>query len=151
LAAEFILPYNNGKWSLIIEPNYQNFKTEKSKTTSEVSGGTLISKVNYKSFEIPFGVRYNYFLKNDSKIFLNSSLNLGISNSSIEFLRNDGSTINTLDINSSNNYVFGLGYKSKKKYNVEIQYQTYRELLGNYYEWNSRYNTVSLIFGINLL
>src|SRR5690606_2527230 len=86
---EFILPFNNNKWALIIEPTYrQGYKSEKS-ISSDVSGGILVAKVDYKSFEIPVGFRHYFYLNDDSKIFANISGIFDIENgSSLEIFRN---------------------------------------------------------------
>src|SRR5688500_1118512 len=69
--AEVILPFNNNKWALIAEPTYQSFKTSKRTQNRNVSGGILVSTVDYTSIELPLGVRHYFFLKNGSKFFIN--------------------------------------------------------------------------------
>ncbi len=71
-------------------------------------------------------------------------------NSSIEFLRNDGSIIYELDIKSRRNLAFGAGYKFKDRYGLELRYQTNREVLSDYVYWISDYNTLSIIVGYSL-
>lgn len=148
---EFILPFNNNKWALIIEPTYrQGYKSEKS-ISSDVYGGILVAKVDYKSFEIPVGFRHYFYLNDDSKIFANISGIFDIENgSSLEIFRNDGSSFNTLDIKTSYNFALGVGYKYADKYSVEMRVQTSREILGGYVHMNSKFNTASLIFGYSL-
>jgi len=60
LEAEYILPFNKNKWSIFAEPTYQTFKGEENVEISNVSGGMLETKVDYKSIEVPVGIR-NYF------------------------------------------------------------------------------------------
>jgi hypothetical protein len=140
--AEVILPFNNNKWALIAEPTYQSFKTSKRTPNRNVSSGTLISTVDYTSIELPLGVRHYFFLKNGSKIFINAAVVGDFSfNSTIKFGRN------SLDIKSGLNMAFGVGYKLKKRYSLEIRYLTDRELLGNYSYWTSSYKTLSAIVG----
>src|SRR5690606_2476336 len=74
IEVELILSFNKNKWGVIIEPTYrQNFKSEKSREASNVSGGIIVSKVNYSSIELPIGVRHYFYLNDDSKIFVNLS------------------------------------------------------------------------------
>lgn len=149
--AEFILPFNKNKWGLIIEPTYQYFKTTKTAEANNVSGGILISKVDYSSIEIPIGVRHYFFINIKSKIFLNASIILDLNlNKSIEFKRADGSTFRSLDINTQNNFSFGVGYKNNNKFSLELRYQTGSELLANYSNWRSDYKTVSMILGYSI-
>ncbi len=69
---EFILPFNKNKWGIIIEPTFQQYKSKKTINVSTVSGGKLINSINYKSVEIPVGIRYYMFLKNKTKLFVNA-------------------------------------------------------------------------------
>lgn len=59
LEAEFILPFNKNKWAITIEPTYQSLKAEKTTETNlnNVSGGVLITNVDYNSIEVPLGLR----------------------------------------------------------------------------------------------
>jgi hypothetical protein len=151
LEAEFILPYNKSKWSFIVEPTYQNYKSIRTIETVNISGGILKAQINYKSIEVPIGIRHYVFLNNDSKFFANASYIIDLSlGSSVDFIRNDGSIINTLKITPRSNLSLGLGYKYKDRYSVEMRYQTSRELLNDYLLWESNYRTFSLIFGYSM-
>ncbi len=148
--AEFILPFNKNKWGIILEPTYQYYKSQKVTEVSYVSGGILVSTVDYKSIEIPVGIRYYLFLKNKSKLFINASFIFDFSsNSIIEFKREDGSNLDSLEIITRNNLAFGFGY-NYKKYSLELRVQTPREVLNNYIYWKSDYKTVSIILGYNI-
>src|SRR5690606_38551156 len=116
-----------------------------------VSGGVLIASVDYSSIEIPASLRHYMFLGNNSKIFINASFVFDLNTkSSIDFIRNDGSVFNELEIETGTNIAMGIGFKQNDRYSLEIRYQTNREILGNYAFWNSEYKTVSLIFGYSL-
>jgi hypothetical protein len=116
-----------------------------------VSGGVLIASVDYSSIEVPLSLRHYFFLNNSSKIFINASYIFDLSSkSSIEFNRNDGSNLNSLEIETRNNLAMGIGYKQNDKYSLEVRYQTNREILGNYSFWSSEYKTLSIIFGYSL-
>lgn len=148
---EVILPFNKNKWAIAIEPTYQNFKAEKTTNVNNVSGGMLIANVDYSSIEVPIGLRHYFFLNNNSKIFINASYIFDLSSkSSIEFTRNDGSNLNSLEVETRNNLAMGIGYKHNDKYSLEVRFQTNREILGNYSFWSSRYKTLSIIFGYSL-
>ena len=73
LEAEFILPFHKNKWGLIVESTYRYFKSEQTKETSNVPGGILVSKVDYKSVELPIGVRHYFYLNDKSKLYANIS------------------------------------------------------------------------------
>ncbi|MEW4924000.1 tRNA modification GTPase [Algibacter sp. 2305UL17-15] len=139
IEGELIMPFNKNKWAVIIEPTYQYFKSEKKLTGRS-------NKVDYKSIELPIGIRHYFFLGDNAKIFINGSFIFDLSgNSNFDF----GSGAN-LEIKSKNNLAFGLGYKHNDKYSLELRYQTDRDLLSNYLYWSSNYNTLSLIFGYSL-
>lgn len=153
IEAEFVLPYNKNKWSLIAEPTYQYFHSEKTTYTDAVAGGIMISKVDYQSIEIPVGFRHYFFLNKQSKIFADLSyfFDFGI-NSKMKFSTPDNSRVMLLDINSRRNFGLGLGYKFKDKYSISMRYQLSREILADYFElqWRSHYNTLSVMLGYTL-
>ncbi|MDO6812037.1 outer membrane beta-barrel protein [Tenacibaculum soleae] len=136
IEAEFIMPFNKNKWSLIIEPTYQYYKSEKETRNRNV-------KADYKSIEIPVGIRHYFFLNENSKMFVNGSFIFDFSNNSIV----DYSIGTDLEIKTRNNFAFGIGYRYNDKYSLELRYQTSREVLSDYIAWSSDYNTFSVIFG----
>jgi hypothetical protein len=151
IETEFILPYYNNKWAITIEPTLQYYKSEQIKEVSNVSGGILVSEVNYRSVELPAGVRHYFYINDKSKIFVNLSFIWDFANNStIEFTRHDGSVFDLLNIKSRHNLSFGSGYKHNDVYSIEMRYQTNRDILGNYYFWFSEYKTFSIIFGYSL-
>ena len=142
LEAEFILPFHNDKWGILIEPTYQSFILEK-------DGVGLDSEVNYRSLEVPFGVRHFMFLDEDSKLFVNALVAMDFDfDSKFEFNRQGA--LSSLDINPGTNLTVGFGYKYNNRYSAEIRYYTKRNLLTNYGSWASDYNTLSVIFGYTL-
>jgi hypothetical protein len=151
IEAEFILPFNKNKWSIIIEPTYQSCKSEKSWKANYIVGGNVVSKVNYQSIELPIGIRHYFHLNNSSKIFTNISYIIDFNKkTSLESLRADGSTINEVELMSRNNAAFGIGYKYLDRYSLEMRYQTERNILGDYLLVNSSYKTFSIIFGYSI-
>ncbi|WP_397364544.1 hypothetical protein [Olleya sp. R77988] len=140
IEAEIIMPFNKNKWSLIIEPSYQYYKSEKERSNVSVNA-------DYKSIEFPIGVRHYFFLNEDSKIFINGSFILAFDNNSII----DLSSGTDLEVVNSSTLAFGLGYKHNDKYILEIRYNASREILSqNGSEWFSNYKTLSVIFGYSL-
>jgi ribosomal protein S18 len=146
LEAEFLLPFNKNKWSLLVEPTYRSFKSKKP-TNINGLGGTVMAEIDYNSVELPIGLRHYFFL-NNSKFFVNASFVFDFSyKSSLEFTR--GSDVLTFEINKGNNWAAGIGYKYNDKYSLEISHQANRELL----QTTTRvvnYRTFSVIFGYTL-
>lgn len=136
---EYILPFNKNKWSVLVEPTYQYFKSETRVQTENV-------KADYESIEMPFGLRHYFFLTKNSKIFINACYVFDFAiNSKIGF-----EISSDQDINSKVNSAFGLGYKNNDKYSVEIRYQTSRELFFEVQLYESDYRTLSVIFAYSI-
>lgn len=151
LEAEFILPFNKNKWSVLVEPTYQYFKSTNTTVVPNIASENMTTEVNYKSIEIPIGLRHFFFLNSESTFFVNASFVLDFDlNSTIELERTYNSNISPLDIGFANNYAFGIGYKLKDTYSIEIRIQTKRNLLRKYSSWNSDYKTLSIILGYSL-
>jgi hypothetical protein len=133
---ESILPFNRNKWAIIAEPTYQRFNSEQESPNSIV---------DYKSIEIPLGIRHYFFLNANSKLFINGSYVLdNVLKSKISYSNTD------FEITKSTNLAFGLGYKQNDKYSLELRYHTSRNLLSNFVFFDSDYNTLSIIFGYSL-
>ncbi len=151
LEAEYILPFNNGKWSIFIEPTYRNYKTEKNVLYKEwvtTQKYTLVS-VEYNSIELPMGGRHYMFLNQNAAIFVDAAVIMDVStldsnmNSSI-------SSRYDLNISADAALAFGVGFKFKNKYSLEARYHSPRQLL-NYDNFNSAYNSFAIIAGYNFL
>lgn len=137
IEAEFILPFNKNKWAFIIEPTYQSYA---STFDFENDGIT----VDYASIELPVGVRHYFFLNKNSKIFVNGAaiVDLVIGDSALTY--NSG---RVLEIKPIANFGYGIGFKYKNKYSIEVRNQTNKNLLRSFRFWNSQYRTLSLIVG----
>jgi hypothetical protein len=135
LETEFIMPFNKNKWAVIIEPTYQYYSSEKKLDDKN-------AEVDYQSIEFPLGIRYYFYLKENSKIFINASYVFDVSiNSKIKY--DNGWSY---EISSGGNFAFGLGYKFYDRFSLELRYLTSQNLL-RYAYWDSDYKTTSLIFG----
>lgn len=149
---EFVLPFNKNKWSITAEPTFQYYRSE---TTTELDGMpllVLIARANYQSIELPVGLRHYFYLNENSKIFINAAYIFDFSiNSSIKFLRSNGSTYKELEITPRRNLALGAGYKIKDTFSFELRYQTGRNLFSEYLYWHSDYSTFSVVLGYSFL
>lgn len=135
---EYVMPFNNNKWSLIVEPSYIF-------PYSAIEEDTIgrETKVEYSTIELPFGLRHYLFLNKNSKFFINSSL-------VIDFPMNSIITgENNFNIDTTINYSFGIGYKFKDKISLEFRTFTERDLLG-YSIRVGNYRATSLIIGYSI-
>ncbi len=98
----------------------------------------------------PIGIRHYFFLKNNSKLFVNAAYVFDFNfKSTLELYKLD-SYYNSLVVSSLNNMAFGVGYKFKDKYRVETRYETSRTIIGSYIHWTSSYSTFSVLLGYSL-
>lgn len=142
LEGEFVLPFNKNKWAILIEPTYQYYKSDGTK--NEV-------KIDYKSIELPFGIRYYFFLNDKNKLFANVQYQIDFDlGSRISFYTDGVKGNRELDIKSSNTFALGFGYNYNSKLSVEARYIPTRNLLSNYNYWNSNYQIFSFIIGYNI-
>ncbi|MEM9548355.1 MAG: hypothetical protein AAGA77_20395, partial [Bacteroidota bacterium] len=79
---EYVFPYNNGKWSMILEPSF--VQISQTYSLNAFTENTL----DYKAIQVPIGIRFKFLNFNNYKVFLNlvhapefefgSTLDLGI-------------------------------------------------------------------------
>lgn len=147
LEAELILPFNKNKWAIFAEPTYQYYKAEKDFVVyqGQASENIRTRSIDYKSIEIPIGIRYYLFLSDKSKLFINAAYNVDFEmNSNIYY------DFQFLKTSSASNFSFGAGYKYNDKFVVEFRTSTKRDLLQNNTIINTGYRTSSLILGYTL-
>ncbi|REG90751.1 porin family protein [Flavobacterium aquicola] len=151
IETEFILPFNKNKWSVILEPTYQNYDVLSTIDTDKYPDRAFKAEVTYKNLEIPLGIRHYFFLNNNSKIFINASFMYSVAfNSQIQYKFGDMNASDPLTISNAGNMAFGIGYKLQNKYSIEMRYNTARNILSKYIFWDSNYKTASIILGYTL-
>lgn len=149
---EVFLGTKKNKWSLLVEPTYQEF----SGTTSTVDrgglGSTAVGDVKYTSIELPLGVRHYFFLGPQTRLFVNASflLDFSISDSKLDVTRPSGYQLSSLAVSSGNNFAFGAGVKYRA-FGVELRYNTKRDIMKKYQAWESEHESISVVFGYSLL
>lgn len=151
LELEMTLPFNNDKWSILVEPVYRYWKGETDVIYSRVGTITRITKVkgNYSSIDCPIGLRYYMFLNEQSKLFVNTSyiLSLVLSNK-LESVDNS-ELISLTEPRNNSTLAFGGGYKWKKL-SLEGRVIARRNIYAHHNAWSSDYTTLSLILGIEI-
>jgi len=147
LEAEFIFPFNKNKWSFIFEPTYSSYKAES--TTVNPSGRKRDFTADYNYIEFATGFRHYMFLNNDSKLFINAQYVIEHVSSNSKVVANYYDNITELEITPNNSFALGLGYNYKKKYSIEAR-TNLKNVLGNYLEWTSKYQSFALVFGYSI-
>lgn len=154
MEAEFSLPYNNGKWSILIKPTFQkyNAKSEMQYGESLTTRDPFITdvEVNYRSIEIPIGLRYYSFINDKSSLFFNVSYTFDSPFSS-KIGSEERPDILDIKIDSKNNFTLGLGYEYNKKLSLELEYGFSRNLMKNFISYSSEYDTFSVFLGYKFL
>jgi len=139
LEAEFILPYNRNKWSIILEPTYQPFSS-----TTEFKNETLTAA--YNAFELPLGIRYYSFLSQKSRIFIDGFI---VSDFPMDHTIDLGDMV--FDANFAQTFGFGVGLGfSYNKISAEIRYYKNGDVLNEYLYWDGDYSRLSFILGYRL-
>lgn len=124
---EYILPFNNNKWGVFIEPAYQFYNDKKTYDTGSAANFTQTVTVDYKFVDFPLGLRHYMYLNNNSKVFLSAAMMFTFDLSEkIDY--EDDSEARDLRINSGYNFALGFGYEYANKYNLELRYITNRNL-----------------------
>lgn len=142
LEAEWIMPFNNNKWSLFLNPYYQSYKQD---DRTIISNGNLRgwqAEANY--ITVPIGARYYMFLTQKSKIFVNVAYTLNfktggqISNNSFVY-----------ELTNRQGWLGGVGY-SYGNMGAELRYNVKRDLF-NYVYRTADYTNVGLVLSYKVL
>jgi hypothetical protein len=145
--AELILPFNNSKWSLFVDPNYQQYKTDGQDNYSKW-------ELDYKVIEVPMGVRHYMYLNAKSKIFIDASyvIGLNLSGSELHFadLTPHSNYTSSITLSNTSNFALGAGF-SYGRYSVAARYNFKREILNNYVLWGVEYSSVGILLGYKIL
>ncbi|CAA9198038.1 porin family protein [Flavobacterium collinsii] len=149
LEGELILPFNKNKWSLFINPTYQQYEN-KSETgvINYMNDGMRVefpSEVKYSAIQIPFGVRHYFFLSSKSKIFINAGYAIDVSG---KFKLTSKPT--NLDSSTSGNFLTGLGYNFKNKVTAEIRANSRKDILTGFTSYSGAYRSLDFILGYTI-
>lgn len=117
---EYVLPSNNNRWSVFLEPSYQSYEDTAELTTLGSVNIIRTIEVEYQSIEIPLGVRHYVPLESESsKLFFNAG-------AIFDFPMGD-STLRNSDIESDISFFLGAGYEYNK-FSIEARYAAGRQL-----------------------
>ncbi len=140
MEAEYILPFNKHKWALTAEPGYLYYIAE---------GRNMVFKasIDYKSIEMPIGVRYHIYLSEKSDININTFITFNYPlKLDIEY-----NIPLQVKMKSSNNLGFGVGYKYNRRFLAEFRAMIPRNLPDEIISfWYSEYNSFSLLIGYTI-
>ena len=138
LEAEFILPFNMNKWSIVLNPTYQSFNSIS--TSGE-------AKLDYKSIEFPVGLRYYFYLDGHNKFYIDGFF---VPQLSFDFDSKILMASNTsFDLAAANNVAFGGGFEHNRL-SFETRYSANKNLLRKYGNFTADYSRISFILGYKI-
>ena len=147
--AEYVLPVNNNKWALFIEPTFIWDKAEKFEYQSK--NGKAYADYNLNLIRIPVGVRYYMFLSDYSRLFADFAVSMPLAiKSSLRYYtiatgnyENEQANLSFGKIQPG--FLLGFGYNYK---NLAAQFRyngINTNLSGNNPSYTTKYNSFSLI------
>lgn len=158
LEFEYVFPFNNGAWSLFVQPGYQKFDAENNFTRASVGFNgnnpiTYKAKVDYAALEFPIGIKRYFFVNKTSKIFVKAGIVVNTTMTSdpkIVYTNTDNLPNGTKDmpISARNNFTAGIGY-CFNRLSAELRYNSPREL-SNILSWRAKYSSLGLNVGYKI-
>lgn len=149
IEGEIFLPFRNKKWSIPFEPSFQHLAVKVPNGNIELGNDGYID-LKYNTFEISTGLRHYFYLNERSTVFVNGNFNFIIDNTSNTLNIKSADVVQKYPVNSKNNWAFGMGYKWKNQFGLEVKYYTKKDIL---IDVNSKYcdhKRIDLIFSYNL-
>ncbi|WP_159800239.1 hypothetical protein [Flavobacterium sp. MK4S-17] len=136
---EYVLPYNRNKWSLFIDPNFQQYK-------NKGNVGPYDLEMNYTFIQLPIGARHYMYLNDQSKLFLDIAfaMSFAINDSKLSYYDSV-----TIDLRQTSTFVIGAGY-NYKRYSAEVRYAFNDNPLENEIGWEANLSSVGIILGYRI-
>ncbi|WP_299178972.1 hypothetical protein [uncultured Chryseobacterium sp.] len=157
LEAELILPFNRNKWSVLLEPSYSLYSSEKQVNKSNEIYD--FSMDTYSFINVFVGIRHHMYITDKSKIIANVGVNAGtfkFGKAQSYDLAYNGETFYTYPLTSSQSFqsfVIGIGYVYNNKFMFEARYNSKYNILDNKNiskVISSNMSYFSLILGYNI-
>lgn len=136
---EYILPFNNNKWSIFTEPSYNNYE-------NEGNNGNVAFSTKYQTLEIAVGPRHYLYLNQNTRLFLDVVYSFDIVVGESELLYS--ATIR--EVSSTSHFAAGAGVASGR-FSGELRYNFSRNYIPKYQAWSTDYSPVSIILGVRVL
>ncbi|MCS3531401.1 PorT family protein [Chryseobacterium sp. JUb7] len=125
--AEWVLPFNKNKWSILIEPTYSFYSNDKMSFKSRDQLYT-ISFDSYSFINIPLSIRHHMYLNNKSKLFVNvgiDALNFQLGNGKNLETDYDGEVFSRAKLSPVllfQGFSAGAGFTYNNKFTIEARY-----------------------------
>ena len=142
-AVEYILPFNNNRWVLQLEPVLQIAQFDKTSPNTLLPEETITNTLDLKSIELSGGIKHLFFLNEQAKIFIDAFTVVDFSLVTALTHRNVIYS-NTLPLT---NFSFGLGYELNDHFNLELRYSTRKNLLNYNVRYEADFKGLAVILG----
>lgn len=146
---EYIFPFYNNKWGLLLSTAYQSvYHAENFTKTKSIL-------VDFESIDLAFGLKHYLYLNNSAKFYfegcLNSIWNHSF-NSKIGFKMNTTKDFTYLPIGDiyNTNFIIGTGFEYKRIFSG-LRYYTKQNILSRYGSWHSDFEKISISIGYKIL
>lgn len=139
---EYVVPYDNRKWSIILEPTYFVFNNKQTVTNNRSQQRSIV--INYSTITIPMGIRRYFFVNENSKFYINGSYSI----SSFKLKDLYQYDKQKYPLVSFTSYMLGIGYRYSN-YSLELSYRSFDELIPKS-KTNVNLSSFALIFSYKL-
>ncbi|HZH70158.1 MAG TPA: outer membrane beta-barrel protein, partial [Flavobacteriaceae bacterium] len=148
---EFVLPFNNNKWSALFEPSYSYFSSDFAGAyyVTQATAVDVPMTADYSAVDLPVGLRHYMYLNEDQAVFLNLlfSVNLTMNNG----ITRENYITEPMELGaSSTNLIFGAGYRFMDRYSIEVRYNLNRNIPIDIEDWSASYGGLSFILGYRI-
>ena len=135
---EYVLPFNKNKWALMVEPSLQYYKMPLELLGLNVNG-------DHWAVELPLGVRHYFFLKNDTRLFMNALAIPHLKSWQTSQSRDD----REMEMKSRMAFALGVGV-AKGRWSGELRYAFQRDAFSSYLNIDVKHSKLSLILGYRI-
>lgn len=142
---EYILPFNQNKWGILVGANYQSYEGDFTQSATR----TLEAK--YSFIEVPVGLRHYFFATDKLAIFVNVGYNVVLTLDSDITYKNSapGGLETKIDISRSSNIMAGAGVKYGR-FAAEFRLHAKRDILDRTY-LDASYRSLGVLFSYRVL
>lgn len=156
--AEYVMPFNRNKWSLLLEPTYQSHVKERQLVNNTpFAFNDAYVTIDMSFISIAGGVRHYLFLNESSKFFINAGIAFDVPIST-ELVIDRGEKYQMqpeLDEFTTQAYLLGgVGFNYSNRLSAEVRYYSAKKITGgktvpdNYVlEWDASISSIAVILG----
>ncbi|MEL6561679.1 MAG: hypothetical protein AAFQ94_26055, partial [Bacteroidota bacterium] len=145
LEVEIDIPNSKKKWAFVFETYYTSFRKDiilQNAIQTQIDEASI----DFSTIELSTGIRYYFFLSENSKLYVNGGISLGMSGNSFITMER----IRDFDLVSGQRFNGAVGFNFKNKYFLEYRQNTSHSIIEASVGWNSQYKSRSVTLGYRL-